>query len=357
MVGERQAGRVRASRKALHVVLAWTVYAVGLSALAALGHAAAGPWSALALPLLLFTGFLLPWRASALSLAAATLLLALVGGSLELVIDLGGVVLPPWASFLVVALVLMGTGLTGQLALASFRRAAIAEAGRLASDEQSRRLRLILRGVSHEINNGLQGIYAATAELDADERERRAVKTIEHSVTRIKRLTGDLSDAAKLMDGEIKIRRRSCDLAPITRAVIEQYASSAQAKQLRLNATLASVVVEADQDRVEQVLANLLQNAIRYTPGGGCVDVAIAAGPEGAEVCVRDTGLGLTTEQLAGLFHPFVRYHPEASEGSGLGLWLVKRIMAAHGGVVTAASEGAGAGATFRVRFPPSAAA
>lgn len=348
---------MRASRKALLVVLAWLAYAGGLLALAAPGLPATGPWSALALPLLLVTGYLLPWRASALSLAAATLILALVGGSLDLKIDLGGILLPPWASFLAVALVLMGAGLTGQLALASFRRAAMAEAARLASDEQSRRLRLVLRGVSHEINNGLQGIYAATVELDADERERRAVEGIERSVTRIKRLTGDLSDAAKLMDGDIKIRPSTCDLAPLTRAVLEQYASSAQAKRLQLSATLQTALVKADHDRVEQVVANLLQNAIRYTPDGGSVDVAIAAGPEGAEVCVRDTGLGLTEEQLASLFHPFVRFHPEASEGSGLGLWLVERIMAAHGGGVSAASAGPGAGATFRVRFPASAAA
>jgi signal transduction histidine kinase len=146
-------------------------------------------------------------------------------------------------------------------------------------------------------------------------------------------------------------------LAPVVQGVIDSFAPAVQAKALTITADLAPAVdpVWADASRVEQVLRNLLSNAVKFTPEGGRIDLTLRQYGHIAEVIVTDTGIGIPQESLPHVFEAFMQAdmdHRTVSQGLGLGLAIVRHLVALHGGTVTASSAGAGRGTTFTVTLP-----
>jgi signal transduction histidine kinase len=249
---------------------------------------------------------------------------------------------------------------TQELTLANERLAAQWERLRRANAFK----REIIGTVAHDLKNPLS-VVMGRAEmlrdmLDRAEPPRRIageqIQHIEESgrrmLTMVDTLLADAMDDAL----DISLRIETFDLAGLVRLVAEATRPLAAAKQQQLTvAAPAHLDVAADYDRIWEVVENLISNAVKYTPAGGRIDVALA--PEGAEavLTVRDTGQGLLPEDLARLFGRFQRLSakPTAGESStGLGLSIVKKIVDLHGGQVSADSAGPQQGTAFRVVLP-----
>ncbi len=180
------------------------------------------------------------------------------------------------------------------------------------------------------------------------------VEMIARHAERLARLTGDLLDLSRLESGAANLERESLDAAALARSVLELVRHRAESGGVALAIEAPAVVeVSADRRRLEQVLVNLLDNAIKYTPSNGRVNVrVIRSGERGARVEVADTGHGIEPHQLERIFERFYRVDSGRSRdagGTGLGLALVKHLVQAHGGEVGAASSSAGSTFWFTV--------
>jgi signal transduction histidine kinase len=168
----------------------------------------------------------------------------------------------------------------------------------------------------------------------------------------------DLLDASRIEAGELSLARETVDAREVARRCVETFADVSSVHQVTLVGSGAPALVEADPWRLEQVVVNLLENAIKYSPAGGPVVVDVRA--RGGEVLVEvsDRGEGISPAQLGQLFEPFRRGdQPHAGvAGSGLGLSIVRRIVTAHGGDIDVESTPK-VGTTFRVRLPRAEAA
>lgn len=184
--------------------------------------------------------------------------------------------------------------------------------------------------------------------------EQRGFDILERNLRRLAALVEDVLEAGRLEDGRLRLHVAPVDLAAVARESVDTFAAAAHEKgvQLRLDAP-HPVRIEADAKRVGQVLANLLSNAVRFTPRGKAVRVRVRATPDGAEVAVEDEGIGFTEVQRQGMFQPFAQVHADrSSAGTGLGLFISRGLVEHHGGSIAAASPGPGKGATFTVALP-----
>ncbi|MFA5944101.1 MAG: HAMP domain-containing sensor histidine kinase, partial [Candidatus Thermoplasmatota archaeon] len=154
----------------------------------------------------------------------------------------------------------------------------------------------------------------------------------------------------------LKLRREAASLAPLVKEAVDSFEAPARLGGLAIRLdSLPDVRVDVDQAKCMQVLMNLVSNAVKYTPTGGRVDVGLKVDAKEAIVSIQDNGLGMTPEQLAQLFQPFVRLHedkPGVAKGTGLGLYISKGIVEQHGGRIWAESAGPGKGSTFFVAWP-----
>jgi signal transduction histidine kinase len=171
------------------------------------------------------------------------------------------------------------------------------------------------------------------------------------------RLIGDLLDLSRMAVGKLDIRPEAVRPADAVRAAVEGAAMTAREKGVRLETDLGADVglVRADPARLQQVVWNLLTNAIKFTPAGGSVSVRTSGGNGTARIAVADTGKGIAPEALDKIFDQFWQADPSCVRehgGLGLGLAIVKRIVDLHGGRVWAESEGPGRGATLSVELP-----
>src|SRR6185295_9286458 len=162
-----------------------------------------------------------------------------------------------------------------------------------------------------------------------------------------------LMDISEAESGALQLHRERLDLSDVAARAAELYRDVADAKGVALNLRApAGASVIADETRMQQVAANLSDNAIKYTPAGGQVDVEVDQGSRGATLRVRDTGIGVPPEELPRIWDRLFRGdRSRAERGLGLGLSLVKAIVEAHGGTVAVESE-TGMGSTFEVRLP-----
>ncbi len=188
----------------------------------------------------------------------------------------------------------------------------------------------------------------------------KGLETIAHGVKAQERLIADLLDHSRIVFGQLRLSRDPLDLVAIAERAIESVRTAAEAKGIRLELLGDHVgsVVLGDADRMQQVLWNLLFNAVKFTPPGGRVELSIGRAESGVEVTVRDTGEGIPAARLPHLFESFRRGrealgHRQA--GLGLGLTLVRELVELHGGTVRAESAGEGQGATFTIVLPHSA--
>src|SRR5438094_3394648 len=168
-------------------------------------------------------------------------------------------------------------------------------------------------------------------------------------------MTDDLLDAARAMTGKIVLQRQPLDLAEATARVLSTLRASGRTGRRRIVQALAPGWVDADPTRIEQIVGNLLGNALTFTPEGGTITVSVAR--EGGDTLLRvaDTGIGMAPELEVRVFEPFVqgeRPLDRSQGGLGIGLTLVRRLAELHGGSAAAHSEGEGRGSVFTVRLP-----
>ena len=218
---------------------------------------------------------------------------------------------------------------------------------------------------SHELRNPVAGIKGAAQLLRrADERgqldrERlhRYLDIIQHTTTRLGALTEDLLDVSRLQTGELPLRPRWADVAALVEAAISRMRTSGELERIALDLDCHPCSAVVDPDRLEQVVENLVGNAVKYSPGGGEIRVTLARDGDDILLSVQDSGIGLPHDALERIFEPFGRAPNAVArniEGLGLGLYICRRITEQHGGRLWAESAGEGRGTTMLVRLPVS---
>jgi len=240
-----------------------------------------------------------------------------------------------------------------QLAREQVARAA-AEAANRSKDE-------FLAMVSHELRTPLNAILGYTRMLRSAPADREAINkvtaVVERNAKAQLRIIEDLVDSARIVTGKLRIEPGPVDLTPALEAALDAVRSAAEAKGITLVANFgpSPEQVLGDSTRLQQVVWNLLSNAIKFTPEGGLVELRMEGAADNVRITVTDTGKGIEPEFLPFIFDRFRQADPSSARlygGLGLGLSLVKYLVELHGGVITAASEGLGRGATFTVTLP-----
>ncbi len=214
-----------------------------------------------------------------------------------------------------------------------------------------------LAGATHELKTPLATISLLLESLRDDRLapEKRA-HYLQMGLLETDRLERGLTNvlvAAGLRTTREADRRIDGDLATDVRAVLDRVAARAAAAEIAIESHIdGAVEARRDPEAVQLIVHNLLENAIKYSPRGSTVEMALAVEPQNARITVRDRGRGLDDQELRRAFEPFWRGNDIASGGSGLGLHLVRQLTEAHGGTVEARSAGRDAGAEFVVRLP-----
>jgi PAS domain S-box-containing protein len=186
----------------------------------------------------------------------------------------------------------------------------------------------------------------------------RAIEVIDRNARVQGQLISDILDVSRIISGKLRLEKRPVAAAVPVEAAIDTVRPTAEAKQVRLEASLEPDAgqVFADPDRLQQVVWNLLTNAIKFTPDGGVVSIRLArAGAQQLEIVVRDSGDGISPEFVPHVFERFRQADSSTTRphgGLGLGLAIVRHLVEAHGGTVVAESAGKGKGACFTVRLP-----
>ncbi|HEX6212968.1 MAG TPA: ATP-binding protein, partial [Methylomirabilota bacterium] len=236
-------------------------------------------------------------------------------------------------------------------------------AARAEAEAASRGKDELLAMLGHELRNPLAAIANAAHVLDAPGRSEgaalRAREIIRRQNAHLARLVDDLVDVARVTSGKIVLTRRPLNLADAVRRGVATLAASGRIERYRVTLDLEPVWASVDETRLEQIITNLVGNALRFTPAGGSIDVALRAVAGDAVLRIRDSGMGIPPEVLPRVFDMFVqgpRGPGGGSGGLGVGLTLVRRITELHGGTVEAASDGPGCGSAFTVRLPAIAA-
>jgi PAS domain S-box-containing protein len=228
-------------------------------------------------------------------------------------------------------------------------------------EEANRRMNDFLSMVSHELRTPLNAVLGwarllRSGRLDAAAVE-RGLETIERNAVAQARLVEDLLDVSRIVSGGLRLGDGVVDLAAALRSALDSVRLSANAKGVGLDVSVdeGEYLVRGDRARLQQVAWTLLSNAIKFTPKDGSVRASLTRAGSLAELTVSDTGQGIAPEFLPHVFEHFRQADAGTTRkhgGLGLGLAIVKYLVEAHGGIVEAESEGAGLGATFRVRLP-----
>jgi signal transduction histidine kinase len=214
--------------------------------------------------------------------------------------------------------------------------------------------------VVHELRNPLAAIKGLAQVIERRLRQGMEVEPdrldlITKQVDELHRLTADLSDLSRLQAGQFDLTPVRFDLAVLVREVVEQQRAASPGYRVELELPAAPLWVQADPQRMEQILINLLGNAVKYSPDGGPIEVCLGFDGPWAVVTVTDHGLGIPANEIARVFERFYRGQNVAEHvaGSGVGLAGARHIVEEHGGTLTVTSV-EGVGSTFALRLPPS---
>ena len=229
-----------------------------------------------------------------------------------------------------------------------------------AAEEANRVKDEFLAMLSHELRTPLNAVLGYTRMLRvggmAGERRDHAIDVIERNAQVLSQLVSDVLDVSTIVTGKVRLNVGVCDVTGAVRAAVEVVAPSAQSKRLTFDVEDAGspLLVNCDRDRIQQVLWNVLANAVKFTPEGGRVKVTMARDPRHAKIVVADTGIGIAGGDLPYIFRQFWQgeRQPGAKAGLGLGLALARHFTELHGGSIDAESQGLGHGATFTIRLP-----
>jgi PAS domain S-box-containing protein len=212
--------------------------------------------------------------------------------------------------------------------------------------------------LGHELRNPLGAITNALVVLNGlvtGDRAGRAIDIIDRQTAHLSRLVDDLLDVARVTSGKIELRSEALDLRALAERSLDALSDAARTGNHQMEIHGETVWVHGDPARLEQVIRNLLDNALKYTPAGGRVRLTVERAGAHAVLRVADTGAGIRADLLGRIFDLFVQ-EPQALDrargGLGLGLTLVKRLVELHGGSVSATSAGPGLGSEFTVRIP-----
>ena len=236
------------------------------------------------------------------------------------------------------------------------------QVARAAAERASRAKDDFLSTLSHEMRNPLSAVLGwakvlrTRKAIDAELQE-RALHAIERNAAAQVTMIDDMLDMARIVAGKLRLEMQPVDLLSVVLAAVDVITPSADAKRVAVQTTLDPKTPRllGDPDRLQQVIWNLLSNALKFTEPGGRVELRLEVVGKYARVIVSDSGYGISPEFLPYVFERF-RQNDASSKrrqgGLGLGLALVRELVELHGGSVTAASEGEGKGATFTIDLP-----
>jgi PAS domain S-box-containing protein len=241
------------------------------------------------------------------------------------------------------------------------RTAALLEQERARVEEANRAKDSFLATLSHELRTPLNAVLGwvriLLSRAVTEEKRERALRTIERNAQAQAQLIEDLLDVSRIASGKLRLEVGPVDFADIIEAALETIRPAADAKGVRLDATLDTVAgaVVGDAGRLQQVVSNLLTNAVKFTPRGGTVHVGLRRDGATTNLTVSDNGRGIAAALLPHVFERF-RQSDVATDrsqgGLGLGLAIVRHLVELHGGSVEAFSDGEGKGARFAVTLP-----
>jgi len=219
-----------------------------------------------------------------------------------------------------------------------------------------------IAAASHELRTPLAAAKAQ-AQLalrrlkdDLESAPAKSLRTITGQIDRMAKLVEDLLDVSRVQVGRLSLDISKYDLTALIHECAERVQALSEQHPIKLVLPEGTVELEGDRSRVDQVVTNLLSNAIRYSPRGGEVRLTVELEPQGVHIAVKDSGIGIPPEKQAVIFERFGRAHGSKYGGLGLGLTIAQGIVEQHGGEIFVESSGvAGEGSTFHVRLPKSA--
>jgi two-component system, sensor histidine kinase len=236
-----------------------------------------------------------------------------------------------------------------------------AQSGRDRAEQQSQAKDEFMAMLAHELRNPLSAITAAVQVLEAAKAHAgatsRARFIIGRQVQHLSRLVDDLLDVGRVVTGKIALERHVLDFCELVRRTAAVYTE--RESPHRFEVTTTPVWIEGDAVRIEQIVSNIIGNAVKYTAAGGTISIALSVEGEEAVLRVQDNGYGIAPELLPRIFDLFVqgeRTLDRAQGGLGIGLTLVQRLVSLHNGKVSASSDGPNCGSVFTVRLPKVAA-
>jgi signal transduction histidine kinase len=189
-----------------------------------------------------------------------------------------------------------------------------------------------------------------------DEQCEQAFEALERNADVLTRLVNDVLDTSRIVTGKVRLTLAACRLEEVVSAAVETIAPAAEAKGVTIDTHLEQhLEVLGDRDRLQQVLWNVLANAVKFTPSGGTIMVNGRVTGGQVEIAVRDTGIGIREEQLPFIFQRFWQGNRGVSReysGLGLGLAFARHLVELHGGAIAAESAGAGKGSLFTITLP-----
>ena len=216
--------------------------------------------------------------------------------------------------------------------------------------------------LGHELRNPLSAISSAASLIGlpgaGPDTVARAKQIIQRQSQHLGRIVDDLLDLSRAMSGKILLARQPVEVSALVAACLDTFKATGRTGNYLLKAELATCWVDGDPTRLEQIATNLIDNALKYTPPGGSIDIAIRQDADDMVLTVRDSGVGIAPDLLPHVFDVFVQGSStidRAQGGLGIGLALVRRLVELHGGSVTADSAGVSSGSTFSIRLPRAA--
>ena len=241
------------------------------------------------------------------------------------------------------------------------RLLATAQAAQKEAEQANRLKDEFLATASHELRTPLTAVVGwsrmlRTGKLDA-ENSARALEAIERNATLQTKLIDDLLDVSRIITGKLILDRRAIEMAHVLSDAVNTVRPAADAKHITIVTSFDAETgpVLGDANRLQQVVWNLLSNAVKFTPKNGRIEVGLQRVNSQAEISVRDSGEGISSEFLPYVFDRFRQGDGKTTRlhsGLGLGLAIVRHLVELHGGTVNAHSDGRGRGATFKVRLP-----